>query len=468
VFLAALLVYGLGRNAPDLDPWHTERLEEEFDLDKSEEITSFADYLELEDRLFTELDQEIYSQTPSGQGYELARYSSGSMADPRQFPRNWNRSFELSHPSPSGGVLLLHGMSDSPYSLRALAQRFNKDGYWVVGLRLPGHGTAPSGLRYIAWEDLAEAVRLAMSHLHETVGNQPVHMVGYSTGAPLAINYTLDSLEANPTSNVASLILVSPAISVHPAAGLAKVKNWLSIVPGLAHFAWLSVDPEFDPYKYNSFATNAGTQVHRLTRSVNGRIAGLQKAGKQDSFPPVLVFKSTVDATVSVSGVIQNLLQPLGDNGHELVLFDINRNAVKSTLLITDPGPLTSELMGNQALPFTITLVENENNQTHAVQLRSKPASAKRSTPSAKLNLDWPPGVISLSHVALPFPPDDPLYGQVPPADHSRLFLGQMAIQGEHGLLKISTDWLLRLRHNPFYSYVEERAAYWLQDHSGR
>ena len=33
-------------------------------------------------------------------------------------------------------------------------------------------------------------------------------------------------------------------------------------------------------------------------------------------------------------------------------------------------------------------------------------------------------GVFSLSHVALPFPPDDPLYGRTPPDEKGRLFLG--------------------------------------------
>ena len=44
--------------------------------------------------------------------------------------------------------------------------------------------------------------------------------------------------------------------------------------------------------------------------------------------------------------------------------------------------------------------------------------------------------------MALPFPPNDPLYGQSPPKNASELFLGQVAIKGERGLLKISNDWL--------------------------
>ena len=84
------------------------------------------------------------------------------------------------------------------------------------------------------------------------------------------------------------------------------------------------------------------------------------------------------------------------------------------------------------------------------------------------LNLTWPAGVISLSHVALPFPPDDPLYGQGPPGKEGVIFLGQMAIQGERGLLKIPSDFLMRLRFNPFYIFLETRVLEWLDAASGQ
>jgi len=62
------------------------------------------------------------------------------------WPVNWNRSFVLPQEEPALGVLLLHGLSDSPYSLKALGERLNGQGAMVLGLRIPGHGTAPSGL----------------------------------------------------------------------------------------------------------------------------------------------------------------------------------------------------------------------------------------------------------------------------------------------------------------------------------
>jgi hypothetical protein len=54
------------------------------------------------------------------------------------------------------------------------------------------------------------------------------------------------------------------------------------------------------------------------------------------------------------------------------------------------------------------------------------------------------------------------LYGRYPPDETGTLFLGQMAIQGERGLLEVSSDWLLRMRYNPFYDYLEERVVDWV------
>jgi hypothetical protein len=180
------------RRGPPLELWHTEELREEFTARNSGEIKSFDDYRLLEDRLFAELEDRIYKRTASGPAFEFARFSSGSAADPHWRSPNWNRTFELDVENPVGGVLLLHGMSDSPYSLRALGRSLHARGYHVVGLRLPGHGSVPSGLLHTKWEDAAAVVDLAMEHLFSETPSKPVHIVGYSTGAGLAIDYSLN------------------------------------------------------------------------------------------------------------------------------------------------------------------------------------------------------------------------------------------------------------------------------------
>jgi alpha-beta hydrolase superfamily lysophospholipase len=454
-----------------LKPWHTEKLTEEFtERMLGDQVRSFDDYLALEQRLFKQLDEKVYAKTATGPAHALERYSTGSLTDPRRIEPNWNMSFELDADTPVGGVLLLHGMSDSPYSLRALGKTLNQRGYQVVGLRLPGHGTAPSGLRYVSWQDMAAAVKLAMDHLAKSLGSKPIHMIGYSTGAPLALDFTLKAIEENQAAIPASLVLISPAIRVHPTGAFAGFKNAMAVLPGLGGLAYLNIMDEFDPYKYNSFATNAGAQVHRLTRNVERRMQALaQDTVAGEKLPPILVLKSTVDSTVTTDAVVDNLLVHLPANRNELVLFDINRNtAIKSTLLVSDPGPLTNRMMADQNLPFAVTFVTNENPHSASIVARRKAPFSLEKSDVEQLDISWPRGIVSLSHVALPFPPDDPLYGQYPSADDELLFLGDMAIKGERGLLRIPADWLLRLRYNPFYPYLEKRLLEWVDITTGK
>jgi hypothetical protein len=145
----------------------------------------------------------------------------------------------------------------------------------------------------------------------------------------------------------------------------------------------------------------------------------------------------------------------------------VSADAVVATLLVADSGPLTDRLMADATLPFTVTLISNETPESTTVIARHKQPFSAEVSAAEPLNLAWPQGMISLSHVALPYPPGDPLYGQRPPGNEDVLFLGQMSIQGERGLLKISPSWLLRLRHNPFYDYFERRVLEWVGGASG-
>jgi alpha-beta hydrolase superfamily lysophospholipase len=251
-----------------LELWHSHRLTEEYSAANRDEVSSFDDYLRLEDRLFAELQEDVYADVGTGPAYALVRYSAGSLADPEDDEPNWNRSFELATEAPVGGVLLLHGMSDSPYSLRALAETLAEQGYWVIGLRLPGHGTAPSGLTHITMQEMAGAVRLAMKHLASKLGEKPVHIVGYSTGAGLALDFALDEIEGKVSPKPASLVLISPAIRIHPSAALARFKDGLSIVPGLGGLAWLQVVPEFDQFIRDQCRWG-GSPPHSIRRSAH-------------------------------------------------------------------------------------------------------------------------------------------------------------------------------------------------------
>lgn len=446
----------------DKEPWRNVHLTEEFTLKGSPDVRSFEDYLALEERLFQQLNEEVYAVSPKGSGNELLRFSDGGAADTRARQPNWNRSFEMKQATPIGGVLLLHGLSDSPYTMRSLAGSLHTEGYQVLGLRIPGHGTAPSGLKHVHWEDMAGAVRIAMEHLAAQVGDTPVHIFGYSSGASLAIDFTLEAIAGNTGPVPASLVLISPSIGVSPAAAFAGFKNRLSSLPGMEESAWLTAEPEFDPYKYNSFATNAGHQAHLMTRSVARRLSRLTSGEDRNAFPPTLVFKSNADSTVTNSAVVEGLLGQLEPGRNEMVLFDINRLAAASVLQVYNRAALTTLLANDATLPFSLTLVSNESADSLAVEARRKPPFSADFSHTEPLAMSWPANVLSLSHVAVPFPPDDPVYGQNRPPDAQTIFLGQMAIQGERGMFALSTDWLLRMRHNPFYSYLDSRAIDWV------
>jgi alpha-beta hydrolase superfamily lysophospholipase len=452
---AALLVVGIlvlqGR--ADLAPWHLVHLDQEFTTDSP--VFSFDDYLELEDRLFAQLDSLVYGQTAASGEHQSFRYQRGKLADPGRWPVNWNRSFELSVDAPRAGVLLLHGMSDSPYSLRSLGGRFHAAGAWVIGLRLPGHGTLPSGLVEATWQDMAAAVRLAVRHLASQIDGRPLYIVGYSNGAALAVEYALSTLEEPGLPRVAGLGLISPAIGVSPVAALAVWQARLGHLLGLEKLAWNAIQPEYDPFKYGSFAVNAGDQVFRLTREIQRRLRALEAGDQLRFLPPVLALQSAVDATVSTPALVQSLFERLQSAGHELVIFDINRESRIEPLLNGDPTATIAVLLGDPDRPFHLSVITNQDPQSP--QVIEQRTTSGGSTTERALDLSWPDDVYSLSHVALPFDATDPLYGSRPPADSPGVRLGSLDLRGERGVLAISPADMLRLRWNPFHAYLEGR-----------
>ena len=72
-----------------------------------------------------------------------------------------------------------------------------------------------------------------------------------------------------------------------------------------------------------------------------------------------------------------------------------------------------------------------------------------------ELGLSYPIDVYSLSHVALPFPTSDSLYGLQPdPTENFGINLGAIAARGERGALIVNMDSLLRMSSNPFFPYL--------------
>ena len=73
------------------------------------------------------------------------------------------------------------------------------------------------------------------------------------------------------------------------------------------------------------------------------------------------------------------------------------------------------------------------------------------------LPLEYPRGFFSLSHVALPFPPTDSLYGIEPEDLEFGVHLGNQQPRGERGTLLNGADTLVRASCNPFFPYIVTR-----------
>ncbi len=457
IMLLSLAIMHL-QSRPELSLWHTVKLDSEFTAEQ--DINSFDEYLQTEQRVFEQLDQRVYQRIPKGQRQRINRYSNGSLSDPSVWPQNWNKSYTLSAPNAVGGVLLLHGMSDSPYSLRHIGQTLNDKGLSVIGLRYPGHGTAPSGMTTLRWEDMARAVELAMLQLKQQLGKRPVYIIGYSAGGALAVNYALQALQQPHLPAVKKLVLISPAIGVTSLASLAVWQSRLGQLLGLDKLEWTDIKPEYDPFKYNSFAVNAGDQVYRLTEEISGLLKQHLQQGDLDLLPPILAFQSSVDATVSTRALIDGLFSQLPDNGNQLVLFDINRKAEMEPLLSKDPKIEFAELLKQNTLPFKLSILSNLEHSPATVLLE-KPAGSSE-TSRLDTGLSWPGNIYSLSHVALPFSRDDPLYGVNRTAKGQHIVLGEIASRGERGVLQVPAGDMLRLRSNPFYPVLEAKTLTFL------
>src|SRR4029077_12928708 len=97
--------------------------------------------------------------------------------------------------------------------------------------------------------------------------------------------------------------------------------------------------------------------------------------------------------------------------------------------------------------PFRVTLVTNVNPGTAEVEARSRAAGSLEVT-RTPLGLPWPVGVYSLSHVAVPIPPDDPAYGAGSSPLGPPFPWGALAVKGETGVLRVPDRLLMRLRYN--------------------
>ena len=98
-------------------------------------------------------------------------------------------------------VLLLHGWSTTPYEIRRLGMFLNESGYTVHAPMLSGHGTKPSDLENVVYQEWVKDAQCAFDELKKD--HEQVFVGGTSMGAILVMQL------AEKNKNIAGLILMA-------------------------------------------------------------------------------------------------------------------------------------------------------------------------------------------------------------------------------------------------------------------
>ena len=111
----------------------------------------------------------------------------------------------FSHDGSEVGVLLCHGFTGTPQSLRTWGEFLAGRGYTVRVPLLPGHGTTWQEMNRTSWQDWYGCVDAAFRELHQTC--ERVVVGGLSMGGALSLQL---AQEHGP--RISGLVLVNPAV----------------------------------------------------------------------------------------------------------------------------------------------------------------------------------------------------------------------------------------------------------------
>lgn len=187
-----------------------------------------------------------------------------------------------SHAGGDVGVLVLHGYTGNPTSMRPVAEALAAHGHSVELPRLPGHGTNPRDLARTTAADWAAAADAALDRL---LGRcRAVVALGQSAGGALALD-----LVQRRADDVAALVLVNPWLRLrHVLRPLAPlVGRVVPFVPGIGNDI---ARPGADEKPYARVPLRPLLSVLELQGRVEGRLG--------DVTAPVLVLTSRVDHTI--------------------------------------------------------------------------------------------------------------------------------------------------------------------------
>lgn len=186
----------------------------------------------------------------------------------------------------SVGVLLVHGFTGTPHSMRAWAEHMHAEGYAVSTPRLPGHGTTWRDCNRHQYEDWYAEAERAFEKLRSECDR--VFVFGMSMGGCLALNLALEH-----GRDVAGMVVVNPAVN-------SERKDVKYLLPVLRHvvpaFPAIGNDirkPGVAERAYPKTPVKAAASMFDAFARIRERLPEVTQ--------PLLVFRSRVDHVVDPS-----------------------------------------------------------------------------------------------------------------------------------------------------------------------
>lgn len=236
------------------------------------------------------------------------------------------------HSNPLGRLLLCHGFTGSPQSMRPWAEDHARRGWEVELPLLPGHATTEQDLARTRWEDWYGAVRDAALELSE--GHGPIAVGGLSMGGALTL-----ALAEDPAlkGRIGAIIAVNPGMTVPAVAAIARpLSRLVPTLPGIGSDVAL---PGATEEAYARLPVRAVAELRALFRATRRNLGAVQV--------PLLLATSRTDHTVpptdsdivaaGVTGPVERLSLPCSyhlatlDHDAEL-LFDASDRFLRAHL----------------------------------------------------------------------------------------------------------------------------------------
>jgi esterase/lipase len=185
------------------------------------------------------------------------------------------------------GMLLIHGLYDSPYTMHDLEAYFRQKCFHTRSILLPGHGTRPASLLEIDFESWIKTVNFAIRELAEE-GDDNVYLAGYSTGGALALNSAFEN------DLVKGVFLFAPALKVD-----AWAAHWLKKLG----FDWVPFHrlADEDLMRYESLTLDSVVAVDSLANRLRTKL----EDNKSTLTIPVFLVVAENDFTIKSDTAIE-------------------------------------------------------------------------------------------------------------------------------------------------------------------